>query len=283
MRTDFLDPDHVTVACKAGNNDDPHHGHLDAGQFMVYWQNKYFIKDLGNIAYDEQYFTKDRWAYPNASSYGHNLIFVNGETQKSAKYKDSPWEEGVGGKILEFRTSLKRDYTLMDPTKAYPGEHLQKWRRHIVLEKPDVILVLDEVSCSAGSEIEARFFPGVKIMESYEKYTLLTDEVNHSMAVFPVCREKITIDNAKLPFLPVKKEAVTEWIPYFNSKVKAIDSTTILVTLIVPVKDRGEADRTEGSIRLSRLTDAAYRVSFRFQNRNFSFHFYKTGEGLVLD
>jgi hypothetical protein len=283
MRSDFSNPNAVTVACKAGNNDDPHHGHLDVGQFMVYWRNKYFIRDLGNIAYDEQYFTNDRWNYLNASSYGHNLIFVNGEQQKSAKYKDGVWEQGVGGKILEFRTSDKRDYTLMDPTNAYPGRSLKKWRRHIVLEKPSVTLIMDEISCAPGSEIEARFFPGVKNFESHENYTLLADEDGFAMAVFPVCRENITIENAKLPFLPVKKEAVVEWIPYFTSKVIATEPTTILMTLIIPLTNREEAGRTGNNIVLTRLKDESYRISYKYQNKNFLYHFHPTDEGLVLD
>lgn len=283
MRTDFLDPNTVTVACKAGNNDDPHHGHLDVGQFMVYWKNKYFIKDLGNIAYDEQYFTGDRWNYLNASSSGHNLIFVNGELQKSSKYKDSEWEKGIGGKILEFRTSDKRDYTLMDPTKAYPGQYLKKWRRHILLEKPTVTLVLDEISCLPGSEIEARFFPGVKNVKSNKNYTLLTDEDGNTMAVFPVCKENITIGNASLPFLPVKKEAVVEWIPYFNSKVKAIEPTTYLVTIIIPVRNSEEADMISNNISFSRHKDDTYSVSFKYQNRKYVSQFHQTNEGLVLD
>jgi len=283
MRSDFFNPNAMTVACKAGNNDDPHHGHLDVGQFMVYWQNNYFIKDLGNIVYDEQYFTNDRWNYPNATSYGHNLIFVNGEQQKSAKYKDSAWENGVGGKILEFRTSEKRDYTLMDPTKAYPGKHLKKWRRHIVLQKPDVTLLLDEISCLPGSAIEARFFPGVKNMESVENYTLLKDENGHTLAVFPVCKERIVIENSKLPFLPVKKEAIVEWIPYFNSKVTAAEPTTYLVTLIIPVKNREEAGSIGKSISVLQQKDETYRVFFKNQNSNHTFQFRNTSDGLVLD
>ena len=283
MRSGFLDPSTVTVACKAGYNNDPHHGHLDIGQFMVYWQNKYFIRDLGNIVYDEQYFSKDRWNYPNASSVGHNLIFVNGELQKSAKYKDSAWEEGVGGKILEFRTSEKRDYTLMDASNAYPGKELKKWRRHIVLEKPGITIVLDEVSCSPGSEIEARFFPGVNNVEYSKSYTLLNDEDKHTMAVFPVCKEDVLIGNSRLPFLPVKKEAVVEWVPYFNSKVKATESTTVLVTVIIPVENGSEADRLRKGLSLAKLKDGDYRVSLNYLSKGYTYYFRKTADGLVLD
>ena len=283
MRSDFLNPNNVTVACKAGNNDDPHHGHLDNGQFLVYWQNQYFIKDLGNFSYDEQYFTADRWNYLYASSRGHNLITVNGEQQKTAKLKDQPWEHGIGGKILEFRTSSSRDYTLMDPSKAYPGEYLKKWRRHIVLEKPNITLVLDEVSCLPGSDIEARFFPGVKNVETKKNYTLLSDEEGHTMAVFPVCSEKLAIGKERLPFLPVQKAALVEWVPYFNSKVIAKNPTTLLATLIMPVKNSDEGDSIEKNISCTQLKDGAFRVSFKYKNKGYSFLFHKTADGLVLN
>ena len=73
------------------------------------------------------------------------------------KLKDIPVDESVGGEILEFRTSKTRDYTLMDPTQAYPQKELKKWRRHIILEKPLITIVVDEVTAEKGSEIEARF------------------------------------------------------------------------------------------------------------------------------
>ena len=34
---------------------------------------------------------------------------------------------------------------LLDPTDAYPKKELKKWRRHIILEKPAITVVLDEV------------------------------------------------------------------------------------------------------------------------------------------
>ena len=48
MRTDFS-TDKVVVAGKAGKNDDPHHGHLDIGHFVVYWNKECYIRDLGKV------------------------------------------------------------------------------------------------------------------------------------------------------------------------------------------------------------------------------------------
>jgi len=99
MRSDFKYPAKVTVAGKAGMNDDPHHGHLDIGHFVVYWQNEYFIRDIGKEGgYDEKFFDDMRWDYPQASSIGHNVVFVNGEKQIPAKMRKQPWKSGVGAR-----------------------------------------------------------------------------------------------------------------------------------------------------------------------------------------
>ncbi|MCX6136624.1 MAG: heparinase II/III family protein, partial [Ignavibacteriales bacterium] len=161
MRSDFFDPASVTIACKAGFNDDPHHGHLDCGHFILTWHDIPFIGEPGRMEYDEFYFNEDRYEYPHASSIGHNVVFVNGEQQITAKKKNQPWKEGIGGRILDFRTSAIQDYVLMDPSHSYPGKELKKWRRSIVLAKPVITLVLDEVSANPGATIVARFFPGV--------------------------------------------------------------------------------------------------------------------------
>ncbi len=145
MRSDFTDPGKVIIACKAGFNDDPHHGHLDVGQFVVYWKGTAYISDHGPAAYDEKFFDEDKYNTPQASSIGHNLIFVNGERQISGKRFRQPVNENIGGKILEFRPGKERDYTLLDATNAYPKKELKKWRRHIILEKPVITVVVDEV------------------------------------------------------------------------------------------------------------------------------------------
>jgi hypothetical protein len=245
LRSNFLDPSAVTIACKAGYNDDPHHGHLDCGQFVLTWHGVPFIRDLGSGAYDEIYFNEDRWQYPEASSAGHNLIFVNGELQMSAKLKDKPWKDGVGGKILDFRTSEKRDYVLMDPTHAYPGKELKKWRRSIILEKPAATVILDEVGSTPGATIQARFFPGVSPREDgcivSGDHVLLTTERHHLVVIPLVLDNSFKIVEDALPSLPVTEDAKLAWIPYFETVTTARSSTSIIVTLILPASDQEEA------------------------------------------
>jgi len=302
MRSDFLDPSTVTIACKTGYNDDPHHGHLDCGQFILTWQGIPFIRDIGRMRYDEQYFNEDRWLYPYASSAGHNLIFVNDEQQIPAKLKNKPWKQGIGGEILTFQTGEKRDYVLMDPTHAYPGRELKKWRRSIVLEKPDVTLVLDEVDAAPGSKIEARFFPGrapgrssnerepgVGFQRASVEYRVLPDHVvfssgnRHHLVLIPVVLENtFTIGEDKLPAVAVTENASLDWIPFFGTVTKARSNVTLIGTIVAPLDDPKEAGPLAKTARIMQSKPGEVQVSFGTGEKEHRWVFEKAVGGYVL-
>ena len=186
MRSDFSDPENTIIACKAGYNDDPHHGHLDCGNFILVWRGEQFISELGRGSYDEGYFQETRWDVPHASSEGHNVVFVNGAGQESAKHKDRPWQSGIGGEILDFRNVTSTGImSSWNPTGAYPGTALGKWRRHIILDKPSVTVVLDEIAASPGSGIEIRFHSEATAYVLGEGFVFLDGEEG-DMAIIPV-------------------------------------------------------------------------------------------------
>ena len=281
MRTDFKNTDNITVTCKAGYNDDPHHGHLDIGQFTVYWKGQYFITDLGHgkYFYDEKYFNEARWTYPPANSAGHNLVYVNGEQQLSAKLKNQPWLEGIGGKILDFRTSETMDYTLMDPSNAYPKKEMQKWRRHLILKKPDIVIVVDEVSSAIDAEIEARFHPGVK-MSVKENIAILEGEANELMAIIPLNSSKM--EAGQHAYLPVRKDAEMVWIPYVGSHFAASESTTIIGHVVLPVKNIEHALKIKGSLNHHRDSNDTHVISFHYNGEDYHFDFDSSADGIVL-
>jgi hypothetical protein len=281
MRSGFDDPETVTVATKAGLNDDPHHGHLDVGQVIVTWRGQAYVADHGSgkYFYDEKYFDEVRWTYPVAGSEGHNLVFVDGEAQRSAKYKDSPWTPGVGGKILEFRASPSRDYTLMDNAGAYARTHLKGWRRHVVLDKPVVTVLLDEVVSDPGAEIEARFHSDAEIVPR-DRFALLKGTAG-MMAVIPVSSAPLSIRAGSHSYRPVKKDAETIVIPYVGAVLAAAGATTRLATIVVPVDDAAEATAILRSVKSSMAGDRA-SFSFRKGSRTFTYRF-SGAAGLVLE
>jgi hypothetical protein len=312
MRSDFLDPSTLTVACKAGFNDDPHHGHLDCGHFIVTWYDVAFIRDLGRMVYDERYFSEDRYSYPYATSAGHNVITVNGEEQIIAKKKNQPWKEGVGGRILDFRTGAQRDYVVMDPTHAYPGRELKHWKRHIVLEKPAITVVLDEVEALPGADVRARFFPGVgtgtggefrrtararanpsadgvQFTSEIGEYRVLDNHVylsdgrRHNMALIPLALEnECKIIEGKIPAIPVTENARLTWLPYVETVVKAKSTTSTIVTIVLPAGDQKEAQRIAGSAVVRRMNGENIEISVEPLSGKHTWTFEKGRNGLVL-
>ncbi len=283
MRSDFTDPENIVVACKGGNNSDPHHGHLDIGQVCVYWRGEGYLGDLGAMQYDEQYFDETRWNYVHAASRGHNLIFVNGEEQLPGKLKGEVLDESIGGKILEFRTSDTRDYTLIDPTGAYAGEHLKGWRRHVVLEKNyPFVLILDEVFSEKGAEIEALFHSQGQF-EVKKTFTLIHGEKG-IMALIPLCSDgNITIQPGSHPHLPVRTDVMFERIPYVGTVVKASNERTILAHSLLPVEPDAEANFLAPSAKLFVEEDGSLRVAFGFGMPPLTFHFQKQPDGFILE
>ncbi len=280
MRSDFGDISKPIIAAKAGMNDDPHHGHLDIGHFILYWNGHGYISESGHPAYDEKFFDEARYDYPQASSVGHNLIFVNGEKQLIAKLKDKPWLEGVGGRVLTFSTTPSRDYTLMDPTNAYPKKELKGWRRHIVLDKPAITVVLDEVSCAAGAEIEARFHSECTL-SAKKGYVLIHGEKG-DMALIPSVEGAFSFRPGKHAVLAVQKNAQFAWVPYMGTVVKAVGPRTVLGTIVLPVTNDAEAEKIAASVKRSADGAGNLTLSFEKDGKKSSYTFRKEADGLVL-
>ena len=315
MRSNFLDPASVTIAAKAGFNNDPHHGHLDCGQFILTYQNVPFISEPGRMRYDEFYFNEDRYEYPYASSLGHNVVFVNGEEQIIAKKKNQPWKEGIGGKVLDFQTNAKRDYVLMDPTRAYPNSELKKWRRSIILEKPNITVVLDEVGANPGSEIKTRFFPGVGVPTNIEmdqraltrvlanpnsnlaariaggggeyklmsNYVLLTDNRKHSMVLIPLVLDgNFKLVEDKIPTMPVTADARLTWFQFIETVTKAKSNLSFIATIILPVGDQKEAETIVKTAKINQISPNQIEVSIDIASGNYKWLYEKSKDGYVL-
>jgi hypothetical protein len=211
------------------------------------------------------------------------VIFVNDEQQIPAKLKNSEWREGVGGRILDFRASDARDYTLMDPSGAYPGKELRGWCRHIVLDKPDAVIVLDEVSSAPGAEVEARFHSNASIRVAPDDGFVLLDGDEGLMALVPVVEGGFSIREGRHPSLPALEGATFRWIPYVGTVVRATSATTLIASIALPVVDRTEAARIARSARLTLGESGSVSVSFTRRDETQSIVFTPDSDsGLIL-
>jgi len=280
LRSDFTDTENVFLACKAGFHDDPHHGHLDCGHFMLHWRGEAFISEPLKSGYDIRYFQEERWDYPHASSIGHNVLLVNGEKQIPAKLKDQPWKEGIGGKILEFRPDKDIDYVVMDPTNAYPGEELKGWRRHFILDKPNVTVILDEVKSKRGAEIETRFHS--QIRQIVKSGYMLLDGDKGDMALIPLSEDGFTFREGKHSHLALSVSDKFKFGPYCGTVVNAGSEDTVIATIILPVEDENEAEAITASAKESFDTKGNYSLSFTKSGDTFFYEFKNTKNGLVM-
>ena len=281
MRNDFTDADKVLVAGKAGKNDDPHHGHLDIGHFVVYWKGQAYIRDIGSGSYDEKYFDDARFDYPQASSVGHNVISVNGEKQLSGKMRKQPYNYDIGGDVLEFRTSKDRDYVIMDPTNAYPKKEMKRWRRHVILEKPVITVIIDEVKSDKGAEIEARFHSECST-DIQDEYVML-DGRDGKMALIPVIDGDFTVRPGRHACQPVNATRNFFWVPYFGTVVKAKNTNTIIGTIILPVDDDAEALSIAASVQRSVDGSGNLKLSFTKDGETYRYSYKNGADGLVLE
>jgi hypothetical protein len=262
-------------------NDDPHHGHLDIGHFVIYWKGEYFLEDIGRRGgYDEKYFDDARFEYPQASSIGHNVLFVNGEKQISGKYYKQPYNYEVGGKVRTFESTEKQDYVLMDPSNAYPKKELKQWRRHVLLEKPEITLVLDEVQADPGASIEVRFHPGVSF--SVQEDLVLLKGEQGLMALIPITDQEYSVVPGKHASQFVNATKDFSWIDYFDTELEANTQQTRIATLILPVSDAEEAQAVADSKEMASDESGNISLSFSRGGEEFVYEFKNSKDGLTL-
>jgi hypothetical protein len=226
---------------------------------------------------------------------------VNGEKQIPAKLKDQPWKDGIGGEILDFKTNAQRDYVLMDPTHAYPGKELKKWKRTIVLQKPVTTVIVDEVGSNPGASIAARFFPpsapavprmgrereGRNQAPNTNEYMVSTDHVlisshRNNLALIPlVLDNNFRIIEGRLADVPVTEDATLNWIPYVETVATAKANTSILVTLLVPVNDQKEAESVAKKAKIVSVNANKFEVSVEGSFGSFRWVFERDKSGFV--
>ena len=265
LRKDF-GADFMTVAAKAGMNDDPHHGHLDCGTFNLTWHGLTFIGEVPRAPYDEKYFGAMRWDYLEARTSGHNCVMVNGEEQAEAKLKDQPWRDGIGGHISSYVSERGWAAISIDPTRAYPGKELKRWNRWIVLDKEtNIVVVLDKVACAVGAEIEVRFHPGVEADVSKSHVTLHAGAAGEAprgarqagaaaraarasasteaaggrnrrpdLEMVPLFNGDFSLIQGRQPDMPIMQDAQLTWAPYFSTIVKAPAEENVIASVFCP-------------------------------------------------
>ncbi|MDP4680690.1 MAG: heparinase II/III-family protein, partial [Cyclobacteriaceae bacterium] len=186
----------------------------------------------------------------------------------------------VGGEVKEFRTTENQDYVVMDPTNAYPKKELKKWRRHVILDKPDVTVVLDEIHTNSGANIEVRFHPGVDYAVE-DGFVMLTGEKG-KMALISLTDLDYETKPGRHASQFVNGTKEFDWVPYFDVEVRSKSSKTMIGTIILPVENVEEAKQIVESKKLTTSSDGGVTIEFSRRGENFSFQYNNFGEELLL-
>lgn len=265
LQSDFTSDSAFSITCKAGTNDDPHHGHLDNGHFILSYKGNNFIKDFGRPSYDDYYFAANRWDYVLASTRGHNVIMVNQEEQEMAKYKDQAWQEGVGGEISSFLVKDSSVYLSMDLTGAYPEKELKFWQRQILLEKPTLAIILDKVQAEKGSQIRSRIHPGGQVIVKNDYY--LIKDSHEQLAVIPILNQAYQILQGNDMSMSLNINSRPEPIPYVDVFTEAKMGNTLLGMLVLPVESGIDPQEIFNSIQMEEGPNGEITLSLKISNR----------------
>jgi len=267
MQSDFDDEETFTIVSKAGMNDDPHHGHLDCGHFILNYLGENFIRETGKSRYDDFYFSKERWEYTEASSKGHNLVTVNGEQQIPAKEKDQPMKEGIGGTIDAFYTSDTRDYVTMNNLeKAYPGKEMHAWQRNIILEKPTLAVIFDKVGSDKNAEIRSRIHP-VKDFSIEDGFFTMRSEKG-AVAVVPFSSESVALESGRHGMLSINENMNFRWVDYVDIVAESTSDQTYTGYLVFPYNDKTEIIEIIESIEIVEKGRKPVMLTFAKSGKN---------------
>ena len=124
------------VACKGGHNKESHN-HNDVGNFIVYYNGRPLLIDVGVETYTQKTFSKQRYDIWTMQSQYHNLPTINGVMQ-------SPGRD-FKARETSF-SSLANGYQFsLDIAGAYPQEAgVNIWKRSVVLDSDKEEITINE-------------------------------------------------------------------------------------------------------------------------------------------
>ncbi len=109
------------LAAKAGHNAESHN-HNDVGNFIVYWNGRPAVIDVGVETYTAKTFSLDRYSIWTMQSAWHNLPTINGVQQAAGKT--------YAARDVSCRADDKRAEFSLDIATAYPeSAGVKRWKR----------------------------------------------------------------------------------------------------------------------------------------------------------
>lgn len=180
LHSDLTQPEEdLTLIFKSSPFGSVSHSHADQNAFAI-------MKGGTALAIPSGYYGpsygKPHHAEWTRSTKANNCILVNGEGQQIRVPK--------GGRITGFEEAKSFTYVSGDATDAYAGK-LNRWIRHIILLRPGIILLLDEIEAPAPSQFQwmLHAFDEMEL----NKNKIISKRKNAKMTVSLACAQGLTL------------------------------------------------------------------------------------------
>ncbi|MEN7548266.1 heparinase II/III family protein [Rapidithrix thailandica] len=183
------------VAAKGGHNNESHN-HNDVGNFILYYDGKPVVIDVGVETYSKKTFSRERYSIWTMQSGYHSLPTINGVMQKNGNaYK---------ARGVQFSESSKQIQFSLDIAKAYPEQAaVSTWKRSVQLKKGKNVTVTEQYALKEikGETFISLMTPCQVVIDSKGKI-LFTGEstlrlVYDAKQIIPEV-EKVAIEDKKL-------------------------------------------------------------------------------------
>jgi len=144
LHSDILTPENdLMLLFKSSPYGPVSHSHADQNSFAILKGGNALTAPSG--ARYPQHQSPFHFQYTNLTV-AHNALLVNGEGQID---RDSE----ASGRLVEFKSTAHLGYVAGDAQKCY-GELLDSYKRHVVLIRPSVILVVDDLAGSKPFSVD---------------------------------------------------------------------------------------------------------------------------------
>lgn len=127
-------------AAKGGHNAE-HHNHNDVGSFVMYYNGKPCLIDLGRGKYNGKTFSRERYTIMNMQSQYHNLPTINSFDQNTGQQyraQNTSFEFDAGH--ATFSTDIAETYS--------PDAGINRWIRSYYLQRSERFTITDDFQFS---------------------------------------------------------------------------------------------------------------------------------------
>ena len=222
------------VAAKGGHNAEAHN-HNDVGSFVVYYDGKPLLIDVGRGTYTQRTFNNKRYEiWFNCSDY-HNLPTVNGVNQfASIEHRASH---------VSYKPGQNPSFTV-DIAKAYPAEAaINQWKRTVELQRGKQVQISDAIDLGKAESIVQHImtcYPAEikKAGEIIVRYHPKDGKQMNFIIAYDPAQMEASVEKIKLD-LPEDVGVLAKWgdvIHRINFQVKKPKNKDIFTFRVMPEK-----------------------------------------------